>query len=200
MKILYGTTNKAKIDVMKKAVKGLGIELISLNDLECELPAIEENGKNPLENAKIKAETYYEMFHMPVFSCDSGLYFDELEDEEQPGVYVRRVNGKELNDEEMIEYYSSLAKRHGGTLKGRYRNGIYFIVNEKTIYSSMDLSLATEPFLLAEKPHKKRVEGFPLDSLSKDIATGEYYYDLKEKDLTSGMEEGFRQFFLQIMA
>lgn len=199
VKILYGTTNKAKIEVMKKAVKGLEIELISLNDLECELPVIEENGKNPLENAKIKAETYYEMFQMPVFSCDSGLYFDGVEEDEQPGVYVRRVNGKELNDEEMIEYYSSLAKRYGGTLKGRYRNGIYFIADEKTIYSSMDLSLATEPFLLADKPHKKRVEGFPLDSLSKDIATGKYYYDLGERDLTSGMEEGFRQFFAQIV-
>ena len=199
MKILYGTTNKAKIDVMKRVVKSLGIELISLNDLEGELPVIEENGKNPLENARIKAETYYAMFKLPVFSCDSGLYFDELDDEEQPGVYVRRVNGKELNDEEMIEYYSSLAKQHGGILTGRYRNGIYFIVDEKTIYSSMDLSLATEPFLLSEIPHKKRVEGFPLDSLSKDIATGEYYYDLKEKDLTSNMEEGFRQFFSQVV-
>ena len=29
-------------------------------------------------NAKIKAEAYYKAFSMPVFSCDSGLYFDEV--------------------------------------------------------------------------------------------------------------------------
>ena len=53
---------------------------------------INENGKTPLENAEIKAKAYYEAFQMPVFSCDSGLYFDELQEEEQPGLHVRRIN------------------------------------------------------------------------------------------------------------
>ena len=119
MKILYGTTNKGKIQAMKNAVKTFDIELISLNDLDCALPAIDENGKTPLENAEIKAKAYYEAFHMPVFSCDSGLYFDELKEEEQPGIYVRRVNGRELNDEEMLQYYSSLAEQYGGKITGR---------------------------------------------------------------------------------
>ena len=74
---------------------------------------VNENGNTPLENAEIKARAYFETFHMPVFSCDSGLYFDELKDEEQPGIHVRRVNGKELSDEEMTEYYASLAKKYG---------------------------------------------------------------------------------------
>ena len=60
IKLLYGTTNKAKITVMENAVGDLGIELISLNDLNCELPVIVENGKTPLENAEIKARAYYE--------------------------------------------------------------------------------------------------------------------------------------------
>lgn len=85
MKILYGTTNKGKLQAMEKSVKPLNIELIGLNDLNCELPSINENGRTPLENAEIKARAYYEAFHMPVFSCDSGLYFDELDEEEQPG-------------------------------------------------------------------------------------------------------------------
>ena len=85
MKILYGTTNKGKLQAMAAAVKPLGIELIGLNELECKLPSINENGHTPLENAEIKAKAYYEAFRMPVFSCDSGLYFDELPEEEQPG-------------------------------------------------------------------------------------------------------------------
>ena len=199
MKLLYGTTNKAKITVMENAVKNLGIELISLNDLDSELPIINENGKTPLENAEIKAKAYYEAFHIPVFSCDSGLYFDELEEEEQPGLYIRRVKGKELTDEEMTEYYASLAAKHGGELMGRYRNAIYLIMDENTTYSSMDMSIATEPFILTSIPHSKRVEGFPLDSLSKDIKTGEYYYDLEEREVSSNVEDGLRDFFRAIL-
>ncbi len=198
MKILYGTTNQGKLLAMKKSVEGLDIELIGLRDLECELPVVNENGKTPLENAEIKARAYFDAFHMPVFSCDSGLYFDELTDEEQPGIHVRRVNQKELTDEEMIEHYASLAEKHGGRITGRYRNAIYFILDENHHYSSMDMSIATEPFILVTKPHEKRVPGFPLDSLSVDIATGEYYYDLEVKDVSTSVDDGVRAFFGEI--
>ena len=185
MKILYGTTNKGKLQAMKTAVELLDIELIGLGDIDSELPSVNENGKTPLENAEIKARAYYEAFHIPVFSCDSGLYFDELQEEEQPGLHVRRIDGKELTDDEMIQYYASLAERHGGRLTGRYRNAIYFILDENHHYSSMDISIATEPFILVTEPHSKRVEGFPLDSLSIDIETGKYYYDLEVKDVST---------------
>ena len=195
MKILYGTTNRAKLQAMNKSVEGLDIELIGLSDLERELPVINENGKNPLENAEIKARAYYESFHMPVFSCDSGLYFDELKEEDQPGIYVRRVNGRELSDDEMIEYYASIAEKNGGKITGRYRNAIYFILDENHHYSSMDMSIATEPFILVTKPHEKRVKGFPLDSLSVDIESGKYYYDLDVKDVSTSVDDGVREFF-----
>ena len=130
MKILYGTTNQGKLQAMKKAVASLDVELVCLHDMEEELPTIIENGMTPLENAELKARAYFEAFHMPVFSCDSGLYFDELEEEEQPGIHVRRVGGRELTDEEMIGHYGSLAERHGGKITGRYRNAIYFILDE----------------------------------------------------------------------
>ena len=199
MKILYGTTNKGKLQAMEKSVRQLDIEIIGLNDLNCKIPLIEECGRTPLENAEIKARAYFEAFHMPVFSCDSGLYFDELTDEEQPGIHVRRVNGKELNDDEMIQYYSSLAERYGGKITGRYRNAIYFILDEDHHYSSMDMSIATEPFVLVTKPHVKRVEGFPLDSLSIDIETGKYYYDIEVKDVSTSVDDGVRKFFTDVL-
>lgn len=195
MKILYGTTNQGKLLAMKKSVEGLDIELISLRDVEGELPTVNESGNTPLENAEIKARAYFEAYHMPVLSCDSGLYFDELTEEEQPGIHVRRVGGKELTDDEMIVHYASLAERYGGRITGRYRNAIYFILDEKNHYSSMDMSIATEPFTLITKPHAKRVPGFPLDSLSIDIATGKYYYDLEVKDVSTSVDEGIRAFF-----
>lgn len=45
MKILYGTTNKGKLQAMKTAVESLDIELIGLGDVDSELPDINENGK-----------------------------------------------------------------------------------------------------------------------------------------------------------
>ena len=200
MKILYGTTNNAKLQAMKKAVEVLDVELVGLNDIDGELHDINEIGNTPLENAEIKARAYYEAFHMPVFSCDSGLYFDEVKEEEQPGIHVRRVNGRELADEEMIQYYASLAAKYGGKLTGRYRNAIYFILDEKHHYSSMDMSIATEPFIMVSEPHAKRVEGFPLDSLSIDIRSGKYYYDLEVKDVSTSVDEGVRRFFTAIIS
>lgn len=196
MQILYGTTNQAKLDFMKRIIEPLGIKMIGLKDLNQPVPVVNEDGKNPLENARIKAEAYYKAFSVPVFSCDSGLFFDGIEEVLQPGTHIRRVNGKELSDEEMIEYYSELAKMHNGQLVGRYRNAIYFIADEKTTFSSMDESLTSEPFLIVSKAHEKRVKGFPLDSLSVDFDSREYYYDMIEREVgKSTIEQGLKDFW-----
>lgn len=195
MKLLYGTTNNGKLQAMKNALKDFDIELIGLKDMEGELPKIKEDGATPLENAEIKARAYFEAFHIPVFSCDSGLYFDELKEDDQPGLQVRRIGGKELTDEEMIAYYAALAEKYGGRITGRYRNAIYFILDERQHFFSMDMSIATEPFVLVTEPHQKRVKGFPLDSLSVDIVTGKYYYDLDIKDVSTSVDDGVRAFF-----
>ncbi len=47
---------------------------------------------------------------MPTIGMDDTLYLEGVPDELQPGLFVRRVNGKALNDEEMIEYYTYLLK------------------------------------------------------------------------------------------
>ena len=199
IKILYGTTNKAKLDLMRRAVSPLEIDVIGLDDLDVKIPDVPEIGSTPLENAEIKARAYFDAFKTPVFSCDSGLYFDGLDDDEHPGIYVRRVGGRELNDAEMTEYYAALSLRHGGNIIGRYRNAIYLILDEDRHYSSMDISIATEPFILASKPHEKSVQGFPLDRLSKDIKSGEYYYDMDCPTLTTDTEEGLRAFFAKAL-
>ena len=78
----------------------------------------------------------------------------------------------------------------------RFKNAIWFIVDGETHFCSMDETLATEPFLLVEKAHEKLVKGFPLDSLSIDIATGKYYYNMEEKSVDqSAIEMGFKDFF-----
>lgn len=203
MKLLYGTGNQAKLSVMRSRLEKLGIELIGLNDLRQEgkyIPDVVEAGSSPLENARLKALAYYQAFQMPVFSCDSGLYFDNVPDEIQPGVHVRNVNGKCLSDEKMQEYYGGLAKKHGN-LVAQYRNAICFVMDEERIYEAMDESLYSEKFILTDKPHSQiRKKGFPLDSMSIDIRTNKYYYDMTDEELDQfAVEDGFLYFFKKVI-
>lgn len=200
MRIIYGTGNPAKLSAMQRRLEGLNIEIIGLKDVGKEIPTVPETGKTPLENARQKALAYYKAFGEPVFSCDSGLYFDNVPDEIQPGVHVRNVNGKTLTDDEMIAYYGGLAKEYGD-LTARYRNAICLVMDEEHIYEAMRDDMASEPFLLASKPHayRKPKPGFPLDSLSVDIKTGKYYYDLEDEELDKvAVEDGFYEFFREI--
>lgn len=203
MKLLYGTGNRAKLSAMRSRLKQLDIELIGLDDLRAEgktIPQVVEDGKAPLENARLKATAYYEAFHIPVFSCDSGLYFDNVSEAIQPGVHVRNVNGKCLTDDEMIDYYSGLVKIYGN-LVARYRNAICFVQDDTHIYEAMEPSMESEKFILTDRPHSiVRKKGFPLDSISLDIKTNKYYYDLPTNRLEQvAVEDGFLDFFKRIL-
>ena len=208
MKLLYGTTNQAKLESMKRVTKILGLKIIGLNDLKncsefynVKFPEIDETGSNPLENATLKAKAYFNTLKIPVFSCDSGLYFDEVNEKNQPGTHVRRVNGKELSDIEMIEYYGNLAASYGGRLTAKYINAICLVLDEKTVFSRMDSSLEIEPFYLVSKPHQKIVPGFPLDALSIQIESGKYFQDLQHNLAVdkNAVENGFAKFFKEIL-
>lgn len=80
MQLLYGTGNPAKLSPMKRRLSDFDLEIIGLKDLHKDIPRALEDGITPLENAKQKALAYYEAFHIPVFSCDSGLYIDGILD------------------------------------------------------------------------------------------------------------------------
>lgn len=203
MKLLYGTGNRAKLSAMRSRLKQLDIELIGLDDLRAEgktIPQVVEDGKSPLENARLKATAYYEASHIPVFSCDSGLYFDNVSEAIQPGVHVRNVNGKCLTDDEMIDYYSGLVKIYGN-LVARYRNAICFVQDDTHIYEAMEPSMESEKFILTDRPHSiVRKKGFPLDSISLDIKTNKYYYDLPTNRLEQvAVEDGFLDFFKRVL-
>lgn len=199
MQLLYGTGNQAKIEAMRRRLEGLHIDIIALSDIKKKIPEVDESGNTPLENAVIKAESYYEAFGIPVFSCDSGLYIDNIPEELQPAVHVRTINGRYLSDEEMIGYYSNLAETYGD-LTARYRNAICLILAQDRIYKSMAENLASEPFIITSKPHKIVRKGFPLDSLSISIKTGNYYYDMEESELDQvAVEDGFLDFFKECL-
>lgn len=200
MKVLYGTTNISKLEYMKKILHGPNIEVVGLNDVKGEAGPIDETGTSPIENARQKALAYYKTFNMPVFSCDSGLYIEGLDASRQPGVHVRRVNGKTLNDEEMIEYYSGIAKEFGGMVKAKYKNAICLVKDSEQIFEYDGDDIAGEKFIITSLPHKKRNIGFPLDSLSIQIESGKYYMDIHTTGKRAeNIYNAYRNFFTKAL-
>ena len=100
-KVLFATGNPTKAKRFSKGLKERGIEVISLKDINMEIE-VEENGKNAIENALIKARAYSKITNIPVFAMDDNLYIENIPEEKQPGMFIRRVNGKRLNDDELI--------------------------------------------------------------------------------------------------
>ena len=197
MKLIYGTGNAAKIRYMQQIVQGLGITIEGLEPVIHQKieNQIEESGSNPLENAKIKALAYYERLKQPVFSCDSALYLEGVQADQQPGVHIRRVGGKTLTDDEMIEHYSKLAESYGGTLVARYRNAIALIIDEDRGFYYDGEDIASVPFYLTAQVNPERNPGFPLDSISKPIGSD---YDFAT-DTENKMSEALQNFFVKAM-
>jgi len=199
VELIYGTTNKAKMQAMKKIAEPLGIKLLSLDDVGTPKLNVEENGNSPLENAKIKALAYYKVLKRPLFSCDSGLYIDEVDDARQPGVNIRGV-GDVMDDDAAVAYYAGLAGEFGGRITARYRNAIVLVLDENSVHEYMNEDIESERFAIVSKPHGKRVAGFPLDGLSVHIGSGKYYYDMDsgyEKLINE--DDGFAAFFKRIL-
>ena len=177
MKVLFATTNPAKVNKYKKALEDKGIELITIKDLEVNLP-INENGKNAIENAYIKAKTYYEATKIPTIGMDNNLFIENLPEEKQPGTYVRRINGKELNDEEMIEHYTNLVKEADEKLMAKWVYGMVVCSDKGTA----EFSWTKEHFYFVYTPSKKRNPCYPLDSISIIPEFNKYLVDLTEEE------------------
>lgn len=177
MKVLFATTNPAKVNKYKKALEDKGIELITIKDLEVNLP-INENGKNAIENAYIKAKTYYEATKIPTIGMDNNLFIENLPEEKQPGTYVRRINGKELNDEEMIEHYTNLVKEADEKLMAKWVYGMVVCSDKGTA----EFSWTKEHFYFVDTPSEKRNPGYPLDSISIIPEFNKYLVDLTEEE------------------
>lgn len=184
MKYLLATTNKAKIRYYGTKLKEKGIEIVTLNDLDIDV-SIAETGKNPIENAIIKATAYNILSNMPTIALDEGLFLEGIPDEIQPGTHVRRVNGKRLDDQEMIEYYLSLVNKYGnnGKLPGYFLKGIAIVYNKKTYtfeYKAMREFTNQQSTVIDE--------GYPLASIQIVQPFGKFKSELTEEEEKSTVD------------
>lgn len=97
MEIFIASKNNGKVKEIKYCLKGMDLELVSLNDFP-EIPEIAETGNTFEENAWLKAEQVYKITGIPVIADDSGLEVDYLNGE--PGVYSARYAGENATDDD----------------------------------------------------------------------------------------------------
>ena len=191
--ILFATRNEPKIARFYEKLFEKGILLKSLKDVNINID-VEENGKTAIENATIKAKAYYEATNITTMAMDDTMYIDDIPEDKQPGVFVRRVNGKRLNDEEMIEYYTNLVKTYGkeGKLNTKWILGLVIIKNGK-VFTYTDV---TDEYYLVDKPAKKMKEGYPLSSIliNKQVNKYDIYLTEEDKKIGQADDKGFINF------
>lgn len=178
-KVLFATENESKANRFRKKLLEKDIEIITINDIEEKID-VEENGKNAIENAMLKARAYAKKYKYSVFAMDDNLYIENIPEEKQPGMFVRRVNGKRLTDEEMIKYYSNLANEYGkdGKLTCRWVYGMV-VINGDTEFT---YSWSKEDFYIVNKPSDKINPGYPLNSISINKKLNKYFTDITDED------------------
>ena len=208
-RVIYGTHNAAKVDNIIRRIQGIPLTVTALPEILADVPEAEETGRDPLANAEQKARHYWHQVHQPVFSIDSGLVFRDVDPMDQPGVWVRRMNGHKMNDEEMIAHYAALAAKYGGRLEACYHNAICLALDETRVVRYDGDDLNSSPFHLVDTPHADRHPGFPLDSLSIEPHTGAFFIDLpqhpdktrihRDNSTDALSRDGFAAFFRRVL-
>lgn len=179
--IIFATSNESKAKRFSKGLKELGIDVLSLKDIDVKLD-VEEDGNTAIENALIKARECYRLTKKPCMGMDDTLYMEGVPEEKQPGLFVRRVNGKSLTDEEALEYYTNLVKEYGknGRINCKWIYGLA-VINEKGEEATYTWS--KDDFYMVSTKSNKINPGYPLNSISKYKRLDKYFTDVTDEDM-----------------
>ena len=179
-KIIFATGNPTKAKRFSNGLAKHDIEVISLKDLDLKLD-VDESGNNAIENALKKARACFEKIKMPTIGMDDTLYLENVPEDKQPGLFVRRVNGKTLNDEEMIEHYLNLVKEYGidGKLNSKWIYGLAVIDEngEESTYTWYK-----DDFYMVDTKSSVINPGYPLNSISKYKGIDKYFTEVSEEE------------------
>ena len=178
--ILFATGNASKGKRFEKGLLRHNIRTLTLKDINIKIN-VEENGKTAIENARIKAKELYRITNKPSMGMDDTLYLEGVPEEKQPGLFVRRVNGKELNDEEMIEHYLKLVKEYGvnGVLNAKWVYGMV-VINDKG--EEFEYTWEKANIYMVDRVSEKINQGYPLNSITKLKVIDKYLTDVTDED------------------
>jgi len=178
-RIVIATRNPAKRErygrVFSQAVK----EVLGLQDINVQDKPV-ESGETAEENAEIKARFYAELIGLPVFSEDEALYADFLSSEEQPGVHVRRIRGKdEVDDDQLLVYWEEIISR----IPEEKRTGRWHIAYTLATPDGEVKTVALDhPIVFFSPSSKIRLPGWPMSSLEGPNRFGKPHSELTERE------------------
>lgn len=174
MKLLIATHNSAKVLEYKHYLSDLGLELLSLSDLNITEEA-SEDGSTFEENAIKKAKFYYQLTGLAVIADDGGLMIDGLNG--APGVKSRRWLGYKMTDEEMIQSVIEKMKYVPEGKRTCHLVGtIALVMSDGRIYTQW----AQVDGVVAQTPTSKRLNGFPYRSFFYLPQFKKFYLELTD--------------------
>lgn len=183
--ILLATTNKQKVERIRKLLKasGIGVEARTPSDLGIEAIEIEE-GNDLMQNARAKARAYFGETGLSIMGMDAGFFIDG---EALDPVLVKRnaLDGRDENDftqhevgMRMHNYYCALATRHGGTVEAFWKE-VFVRLDPNGTERMVE---SNRPVVLTDEVHGEVNDYLPLRSLYYSKATGKYACDASEED------------------
>lgn len=178
-KIVIATRNPAKVERFQGLLAKYAKEVVGLNDLGI-TDKPEEKGTTAEENAEIKARFYANKTGLLVFSEDEALYVDFLLPKEQPGVYVRRVEGKdEVDDDQLLAYWEKIvAKVPKNKRTGRWHIA-YCLASPNGTLKTVALD---HQILFFSPTSKVRLPGWPMSSLEGPVGFNKSHSELTEEE------------------
>lgn len=145
MTILLATHNREKRGELAAVLADdERIRVITLGDLDFEVPEPIEDGERLEENAWIKAKEIHDATGMPVIADDTGLEVDALDG--APGVYSARYAGEDATYEENCA--KMLGELEGRQERGaRFRTVICYVDGVRTLFAEGEVGgeILSEP-------------------------------------------------------
>lgn len=168
-KLLIGTTNPSKYATMVRQVQHLNLTPVSPTELGISIDAAED-ARTAEGNALEKARAWHQATGLSVLTEDSGLVFFDLPPDhpDQPGVHVRRAAGHVMSDEEMFDWFTALAHRHGGKLRAAWQDAWCLLKDDEhyvTFADTLDELLPWSFWMMDHPVHTNIQPGWPLERI-----------------------------------
>ena len=170
MELHIGSSNPAKIRQLAAAVAPVGVMVAALDPAR--LPDVAEDAIDAIGNARAKAVAFARTSGRMCLAMDAALLLPDLGVDLQPGVNVRRIPGAagRPTDDEVLRYYADLCAGRAGRLRAFWMFGFAIAVPDGPCF--VDETTVQRMFMTPPSTHRR--DGYPLDSLQQDPATGRY--------------------------
>lgn len=174
-KLLIATHNQGKFTEIKNRFSSSNIEIVSLNDLNIK-DDVEETGQTFTDNARLKAEFYYNLSQLPTIADDSGLMVDALNGE--PGVKSRNWLGHRCTDDELINHL--MERMQGVPLEKRTAKFVTVMV----LFDGKDFTVVRgeETGIIGKEIIAGSLPGLPYDAVFYPLGKNKPFAQLSVED------------------